>query len=131
MGHTTGQRENKKPPLQHAGRGRETDLAREEAAGEKETARWSVEWTLSTPPSRPEPTGMKKRIAALWLRLKEKHWDNTVIIETEYPAYLGIKTPPLRRFAEWLQEQRLITRLRLWAASVIGAALLLRVFRFS
>jgi len=82
-------------------------------------------------PPLPKPTGMKNRITALRLRLKEKYWDNTVIIETEPPAYLGIHSPPLRRFAEWVLEQRLITRWLLWAASVIGAALLLRALGLS
>jgi len=69
---------------------------------------------------------MKKPITDVLRRLKQTHWDNAVIIETESPAYLGIKTPPLRRFAEWMQDQRLIIRGFLWAAGVISAACLLR-----
>jgi len=69
---------------------------------------------------------MKKRITALCLLLKKRHWDEVPTSWTHGDMrFFGIARPPIRLF--WDRHKKLITSLLLWLGGVIGAALILRI----
>jgi len=68
-----------------------------------------------------------KRLTALWLKLKARHWDCELRSE-EYPdsLFIWVERPPIR--AWWDRNKGLAMRVLSWLVALIAGALILRIF---
>jgi len=68
-----------------------------------------------------------KRLTALWLALKARHWDCELRSE-EYPdsLFVWVESPPIRTW--WNRYGKSVMRVLRWLAALIAGALILRFF---